>query len=253
LGCGKAIQGALDWFFEYEEEGRILEDDTLPNNDFFYYCSTLLQRYRHDEKVFSINGCSLGYSNKQNNYGLTKYFNMWGWATWRRSNSIVQKVWNKYTLNLLEDPVMKKRLKLPTIWDSKGWFKLWQWNFERTYKGEIDTWDYQWVYAILKSNTFSIRPGQNYIVNLGFNSTATHTTDQENRLGYLNFGKKNFMPNILPNKLIKDRNYEIKFVAKVWNRYDVMKRSVFYKIISEIKGKVVRACLKIKFQLAIMW
>ena len=38
LGCGKAIQGALDWFFNFENEGIILEDDTLPSPFFFTYC-----------------------------------------------------------------------------------------------------------------------------------------------------------------------------------------------------------------------
>src|SRR5215472_16858262 len=30
LGCGVAVRSALDWFFEHEPEGIILEDDCLP-------------------------------------------------------------------------------------------------------------------------------------------------------------------------------------------------------------------------------
>ena len=30
-----AVSGALDWFFEQEEEGIILEDDCLPSQSFF--------------------------------------------------------------------------------------------------------------------------------------------------------------------------------------------------------------------------
>src|SRR5262245_44656181 len=43
LGCRKRVSTAIDWFFEHEEEGIILEDDCLPSRCFFAYCSTLLE------------------------------------------------------------------------------------------------------------------------------------------------------------------------------------------------------------------
>ncbi|MFM8839394.1 MAG: glycosyltransferase family A protein, partial [Bacteroidota bacterium] len=39
LGCKKAVSSALDWFFEQEEQGIVLEDDCLPHPDFWRYCS----------------------------------------------------------------------------------------------------------------------------------------------------------------------------------------------------------------------
>ena len=35
LGCKYAVSGAIDWFFENEEMGIILEDDCLPSQSFF--------------------------------------------------------------------------------------------------------------------------------------------------------------------------------------------------------------------------
>ena len=35
LGCRVAVSGALDWFFEHEPEGIILEDDLRARCDFF--------------------------------------------------------------------------------------------------------------------------------------------------------------------------------------------------------------------------
>ena len=35
LGCKMAVSGAIDWFFENEEMGIILEDDCLPSQSFF--------------------------------------------------------------------------------------------------------------------------------------------------------------------------------------------------------------------------
>ncbi len=56
LGCKVAVSSALDWFFEKEESGIVLEDDCLPHPDFWGFCSELLHRYADDERVFMISG-----------------------------------------------------------------------------------------------------------------------------------------------------------------------------------------------------
>src|SRR5262245_42318064 len=48
LGCRLGPSTAIDWFFEHEEEGIILEDDCVPSQSFFSYCAELLKRFRHD-------------------------------------------------------------------------------------------------------------------------------------------------------------------------------------------------------------
>lgn len=42
LGCKLAVSGAIDWFFENEERGIILEDDCLPNQSFFQFCRSVI-------------------------------------------------------------------------------------------------------------------------------------------------------------------------------------------------------------------
>ena len=51
LGCRAGVTAALDWFFEQEEEGIVLEDDIVADPSFFRFCQELLERYRHDERV----------------------------------------------------------------------------------------------------------------------------------------------------------------------------------------------------------
>jgi hypothetical protein len=41
-----AIGNGINWFFENEEQGIILEDDCIPEIDFFYYCQELLYKYK---------------------------------------------------------------------------------------------------------------------------------------------------------------------------------------------------------------
>jgi len=46
--------GAISWFFENEKEGIILEDDTVPNKEFFTYCKEMLSKYREDKRIWCI-------------------------------------------------------------------------------------------------------------------------------------------------------------------------------------------------------
>ena len=56
LGCGLAVSTAIDWFFSYEEEGIILEDDCLPSDSFFHFCDFMLDYHRNDQNIFLIGG-----------------------------------------------------------------------------------------------------------------------------------------------------------------------------------------------------
>ena len=61
-GCRLGVSRAISWFFEQVEEGIILEDDCVPHPDFFPYCASLLERYRHDLRVWEStarNSCTL--------------------------------------------------------------------------------------------------------------------------------------------------------------------------------------------------
>ena len=80
-GCFKGVKGALDWFFTYNKEGIILEDDIIPTIDFFLFMEVMLNTYRENNNVFCISGCNLGYTTPDSIF-TSKIMNMWGWATW---------------------------------------------------------------------------------------------------------------------------------------------------------------------------
>src|SRR5690606_34543924 len=54
-GC-RGVATAVDWFCQQEEEGIVLEDDTVPSPGFFEYCDELLERYRDDYRVGMVLG-----------------------------------------------------------------------------------------------------------------------------------------------------------------------------------------------------
>jgi hypothetical protein len=53
--------------------------------------------------------------------------------------------------------------------------RYWEVIFEKVYRGKIDTWDYQWLFANWLHKRRSIIPNSNLISNIGFGQGATHT------------------------------------------------------------------------------
>jgi hypothetical protein len=56
LGCGRRPATGITWVFEQTEAAIILEDDCLPNPNFFQFCDVMLDRYREDERIMMITG-----------------------------------------------------------------------------------------------------------------------------------------------------------------------------------------------------
>lgn len=242
LGCGRAVQSALDWFFNQVEMGIILEDDIIPDLSFFSYAEMLLHEFKDNSSVFSINGCSLAYENYNYDYGLTRYFNMWGWATWRRSNDLVHKTWSTYNQenDFKKGSELLKSLRLYTIWPQDEWIYNWQRIFKDTNRGVIDTWDYQWVYTCFKTQSFCIRPNLNLVNNIGFNDNSTHTIRAPHaklrnmRVHQMKIEKEGFR-----GKMEIDPKYEIRNVADYWHairfNFDDLINKIFKKIDKKIK------------------
>jgi len=174
LGCKMGVSGGINWFFENEEEGIILEDDVLPIRSFFPYCDELLERYRHDERVGVISGCNLisrRFTTKES-YFFSRYNHVWGWASWR-------KVWKHYDVSMKAWPEWRDNGGLTSISDGNKLFQsYWRSIFDNTFQGGLDTWDYQWMFCCWKQGMITALPSHNQTHNLGFaHPDAVHTTN----------------------------------------------------------------------------
>jgi len=169
LGCKMAVSGAIDWFFDNEEMGIILEDDCLPSQSFFWFCEELLERYKDDMRVWNVGGYKFPHLNgDEYSYNFSRYTHIWGWASWANR-------WKYYDVTLSQYKENKKLLNE---------YEFFRENFENSSRikildkvvsGEIDTWDYQWNFTVRINNGLSIRPSVNLIANIGFGEEATHT------------------------------------------------------------------------------
>ncbi len=221
LGCRNAVEGALEWFFSKVDMGIILEDDIIPNQGFFTFCEILLNRYKNDTDVFSINGCSLGYQNPKVPYGRTNYFNMWGWATWRRSFEMVKPTWSQFEPQtfLASEVTVKKNLHLPVLFGGNQlWLEYWKNLFKAVYENKIDTWDYQWCYTVLKTDKYCIRPSENYIVNIGNGEQATHHKFTEAPIFNFKYTADDYLDKE-PKPVKIDFDYELYHVAAIVNSF----------------------------------
>lgn len=174
LGCKKAVSSALDWFFDHEEAGIILEDDTVPNQSFFIFCEEMLKKYKDNPRIFMISGWSALDFNKtaktslQEDYFFSKHTHIWGWATWQRAWKLYHRTFDDFEKDF-------SLLTFDNQKDKQEWYK----NLKAYHENKIDTWDYPWTYTIWKHGGLSIYPKNNMINNIGFNrDDATHTKDE---------------------------------------------------------------------------
>jgi hypothetical protein len=173
LGCGVAVSTAIDWFFEHESEGVILEDDCLPDTTFFSFADELLEHYRDDERVMAIsgNGSHARGISRPESYVFSRYNHVWGWASWRRA-------WKHYDAAMHDWPELRDTAWLDSIGDNhKDFTRYWQRAFDSAYGQVVDTWDYQWTYSCWLQNGLTALPSKNLVKNIGFGDDSTHTRD----------------------------------------------------------------------------
>jgi len=170
LGCRRRVSSGLDWVFQEVEEAILLEDDCLPEPTFFRFCEELLERYREDERIGQISGFNFqsGKRRAPYSYYFSRYYQAWGWASWRRA-------WKGYDVEMKRWPELRERGRLEDLLGSPHFVPYWRYVLEKVYRGEIDTWDYQWMIHCWTQNRLAILPHANLVKNLGFDARATHT------------------------------------------------------------------------------
>lgn len=184
LGCRDAVSSAITWFFSHVEEGIILEDDCLPDKSFFLFCSALLEKYRNNENIMHISGANFQKGKKRGT--ASYYFSVmpliWGWASWRRA-------WKHYSVDMkgLENYIQDPRFI--NIFKKKYFADFYCKKLIQTQNGNINTWDYQWAFAVWKNKGICITPNENLVTNIGFGTDATHTLGMQNDFAALPMGK----------------------------------------------------------------
>ena len=224
LGCAQRITSGLNWVFEEEEKAIILEDDTLPNKSFFYFCEELLNKYQNDKSIYHISGCNFHpkLCKDLEEYFITSVIHIWGWATWANR-------WKNYDLEMGSWQAENKEVFLKKWCPNRRIRKETKYMFDLHCENKSPwTWDYQWVYSCWKNNGYGIIPSVNLVKNIGVGKDATNMN--------FNIGKEEYPAKLeeinFPINQI-DRKHECNITKTYLNNFST---SLIRKLINYIKN-----------------
>ena len=183
MGCKERMASGITWVFQHVDECIIIEDDILPDDSFFFFAETMLDKYRDDSRVMLVSGCSRLFGSPVNDisqwseysYTFSKISEVWGWATWKRvwddmdyemtfqNDEYAMKTFDSMNYN----PYVKKSIK------KMGEMRRKQW--ESTHK--LTAWTYQFRMIRHLQSQLVIVPTKNLVSNIGVTGDATHATD----------------------------------------------------------------------------
>ncbi len=172
LGCRRSNSSAVEWLFQNEETGIIIEDDVVVSQDFFRYAQELLTKYKDTEQIMCITADNFQNGNRYNNdsYYFSQIPHCWGWASWRSS-------WQKYReveqhIPELVDNIRKGRI--PQFTHNKAANYMWSHNLLQTYSNNVDSWAYIWTLANLYFQGLTCTPSVNLAKHIGYGEDSTH-------------------------------------------------------------------------------
>ena len=194
-GCKESVSRAINWFFSKVKMGIILEDDCIPNKDFFSFTEKMLKKYKNNKKIYAVSGNNF-LKNKikiKDTYYFSKYIHCWGWATWSRA-------WKDYNKNLIGWNNFKNSRAWKNRFNVKYEKRYWEKIFNLCYRKKIDSWAYPWLYSLWNKNGLCILPKVNLVKNIGFNINASHTFSHK---------KFNYSAKKLKQKFTSPKNLKI--------------------------------------------
>lgn len=172
IGLGVSVITACDWFFDNESFGAILEDDCIPQSDFFDWVSDARNLIESDSDFFMVSGSQF-FQSKNPDPGMysVSFPVIWGWAT----SSSKWKAMSEFIL-LGEIPkYFRSRMEfLDYIYWSSG--------TRRVFGGYIDTWDIPLAFYFQWKKLKCLLPPVNLVSNIGFEAFSTHTKDLSENL-----------------------------------------------------------------------
>lgn len=164
LGCGRAVSDAVTWFFSHVTEGVILEDDCLVSSGFWPFVRRALGALRADSSVGHISATNFvppeRISDVHSLARLSRYPNVWGWATWRDR-------WEGYRLRY-DWPTIRRNLEALPPLERLSWSLM----LQSASDGLVDTWDYQWMLHNWAFGRLALSSNINYVQNIGINQGA---------------------------------------------------------------------------------
>ena len=190
IGCKMAISTAIDWLFENEDYGIILEDDCLPTPAFFEFTAKRLMEHKDEPQIMHISGSSyfMKEPDDKSSYYFSRIPNVWGWATWKRAWNNMQLIDSNLDMSLTSVTVHK-------YFNNKKISKWFLRYVEEAKSPNSSVWSTSWTLSIINNEGICIAPLGNLVENIGFRDSATHSTGTSfRRYEEFKFGEDSNLP-----------------------------------------------------------
>lgn len=169
MGCKKRVITGISNALKTEKTVIVLEDDCVPEIEFFRFMDWGLDVYKNCDDIAIISGSNLlDYKCKEKTAnGFSRYINCWGWATWKT-------IWDKYDSFL---SMFELNTSFWNIMENSGLDhsekKYWLGIFRNAIYSRT-VWDFYLQYFFFKYKWKSVYPKANLVMNIGFDENSTH-------------------------------------------------------------------------------
>ena len=228
LGLKFNVINSINWFFNHEIYGIILEDDCIPSLDFFSFSEEMLKRYKKNKKIMQINGSNLlnNSSKIKETYFFSKLNSTWGWASWRRA-------WKKFNLSFKDYEKNIRNKKILNYYNDKKIFNWIKKYFDASISGKDNIWSIYWTYQIFYNDGLIIAPTKNYIDNLGFDGSGT-SGEYKKFKNLITSHKSKKIKIVHPKKIVHNLDLDLsqfKTIKKVDRRAQNIFEKIYYRFV----------------------
>jgi hypothetical protein len=195
LGSGAGVISAVNWFFENESQGIVLEDDLVVDQNFFIYMRQAISILKNQPSALLASGTRLNMDASEY-VTFCSYPLVWGWATTRDK-------WQLMTDAIFSETSLKGvqgRLSEKIFWST---------GKKRALKSQIDAWDIPLASGMRSKGLQSLVPPVNLVTNIGFDTNASHTSELR---WPLNLARAVSLPSSISldqSKIVKAENDEL--------------------------------------------
>lgn len=226
MGLAQSVIKGVTSVFEKYDSVIVLEDDILTAPFFLEYMNEGLNKYKSDDRIFSVTGFIYPpnlmkiYKEYDKDVCLLPRASSWGWGTWKDR-------WEKADWEVKDFNEFYASSDLQKQYDQTGYDKS-RMLINQMHK-KLDSWAIRWDYTHYKNKAFGVFPVKSLLNNIGLDESGTHTKKLHSHSNVIATVKPHFPSDIVPDEKI------INEYRKATNKGGKLFR--IKKIISRLFGK----------------
>lgn len=171
-GLADAVVAGVNYAFRECDAVIVLEDDCVPHSNFMAFMTASLQKYQHENKVYTVSGYAYPVNIESN--GTDAYFTRritsWGWGTWKDR-------WLYYDNDYRILGRIKNNTKLAEE------LHIWGADLESYILGNIygrcNSWAVFWALTVIERGGYCLSRYKSLVKNIGFDGSGVNCAKRE--------------------------------------------------------------------------